>query len=371
MTLMLPGTAYSAVDRPISAFEDLILIVLDDPRPARLRQGSQRKYGGPIAYDKDPVLRRHAKRIANKYNQDVIFEWPLRSLAVHCLVVKRPDPETLRRIQADHRVAWVQPFNTHLVQRTPKTHPISKHAVSNLLPVPGNAMGVRISIIDTGADLSHPDLPRKSVVYKDLVDDLIPVKEKGRGFDEAHGTSVLGLIAAQPAPDSPIDPGMASGADIQHLRGCWEENLVGKCSTLTLALALEAAIQYRPAVINLSLTGPTDRVLDALLEKLAERGTTVVAAHDEQREHGQRFPRPAAHVVYVKAGESLGLHNTDTRTFIAPGQVLSTSPMASYQLFTGHSAAVPHLTATIARIKAQQKPDHDALWHQLESAIQN
>ena len=42
-----------------TATEDLMLIVLADPRPARLRDKVQRsRYAGPISYDKDPTLHR-------------------------------------------------------------------------------------------------------------------------------------------------------------------------------------------------------------------------------------------------------------------------------------------------------------------------
>ena len=331
------------------ASTDSILVVVNDPRPERLRQFKYgQRYASPIAYDQDPSLKRYSQDIAADYGQEVLLEWPLRSLAVHCFVIARPSDDVLKDMQNDARIKWIQPFNQHQVQSqsiTPATEiaRMSQH----LGAMTGDTRGVRISVIDTGADLSHRDLNNTRIEYSDFVN------SHGDGSAEKHGTSVLGLLAAQPDNDAGLVQGFAANATMQHLRGCWEETGQGRCNTLTLALALEAALTFRPAVVNLSLTGPRDRVLDALVAELADQGTIVVSAYDERRDIGDRFPSPAANVLFAAAGPDLAPHLEHDHTFWAPGEAMSLSPMNDYSLVTGHSVAAPYLTAIVARLKGQ------------------
>ena len=326
--------------------EDAILVVVDDPRPERLRNfayGS--RYASPIAYDQDPILKRYANKIAGDHGQDVLLQWPLRSLTVHCFVIDRPSEEVLRDMSNDERIRWIQPFNHHELQTATVT--TSQRSLPPL-PVPGSAKGARVTIIDTGADLTHRDLQAHNIAYQDLVD------ARDAGYNEHHGTSILGLIAAQPHTDSSLVRGLASEASVQHLRGCWEQDGRGRCNTLTLALALEAALAYRPHVVNLSLTGPKDRVLDELIGALADQGTIVVSAFDDSRTPSERFPMPAENVLYAAAGERLGVDTGHPRTYRAPGAALSLSPMDDYALVSGHSVAAPYLTAIVARLATRE-----------------
>ena len=330
--------------------DDTVLIVVNDPRPERLRTNSYgTKYSAPIAYAHDPQLKRLSQSIAQDYDQEVLLEWPLESLSVHCFVIKRPDAITLAKLNNDPRVAWVQPFNTHTLKTSVASKAISRAtAPPNPLPIAGDAAGVRLTVIDTGADLQHQDLSNKSIFYRDLVARPTDVNH---GHNESHGTSILGLLAAQPKADAIIE-GIASGATFQHLRGCWEEEGIGRCNTFTLALALEAAIDWQPAIINLSLSGPSDRVLDALIARLTDSGTLVVSAFDDERELDSRFPSPSDHVIYAMAGQTMKPHPDYAHCFVAPGHAFSLSPMNEYRLVSGHSVATPYLTAALARLVA-------------------
>ena len=200
--------------------------------------------------------------------------------------------------------------------------------------------------MDTGADLSHRDLNAGTISYGDFA------QSYGDGTEEHHGTSILGLLAAAPADAEALVHGLAAQATIQHLRGCWEEAGKGRCNTLTLALALDAVVEFAPTVLNLSLSGPKDRVLDELIAQLAKHGTIVVSAYDEQRAFTNRFPSPAPNVLFAAAGPGLAQHDDYEHTYWAPGQAISLSPMNEYALVTGHSVAAPYLTGTIARLRS-------------------
>ncbi|MEO1576785.1 MAG: hypothetical protein AAFU65_17695, partial [Pseudomonadota bacterium] len=107
----------------------------------------------------------------------------------------------------------------------------------------------------------------------------------------------------------------------------------------------------RPDVLNLSLTGRRDRVLDELVDVLLARGTLIVAAYDETRSSDQRFPVRRPGVIYafgVSDDRAAAVRRDDV--VYGPLHALSLTPMAGYDLVTGHSVATPHLTAMAARL---------------------
>ncbi|PHV04341.1 hypothetical protein CSQ96_26430 [Janthinobacterium sp. BJB412] len=63
------------------------------------------------------------------------------------------------------------------------------------------------------------------------------------------------------------------------LRACWQPaGASARCSSFTQGKALNYAILHRAGVINLSLTGPPDRLLGKLLDVALARGISVVSA---------------------------------------------------------------------------------------------
>ena len=215
-------------------------------------------------------------------------------------------------------MGWVQPFNTHYVKSTKRAQRAATASPeSKRLPVAGDGAGVRVTVIDTGADLSHKDLQEGDIEYQDFAGG------RGLGQDEHHGTSVLGLIAAASGAQNTVVKGFLPAAKFQHLRGCWEENKRGVCNTLTLALALDAAAKWQPHVLNLSLSGPKDRVLDELVLALTRKGTIVVSAYDDKRHFGDRFPSPGRNVIYAIGGEQIARHPDYANTYIAPAHAIT------------------------------------------------
>jgi subtilisin family serine protease len=344
----LMGCSTLEQEQAINLAGESFLVVVDDPRPSRLRSFSAGPaYGAPIAYDKDPVLSRYSRQIAGDHGVEVLTEWPLKSIGVHCFVIASPSANTLAGIESDPRVRWVQPFNNHYVKHAEhaiKSNPDQSNPA--WLPVGGDGAGIRVTVIDTGADLSHRDLQGGRIEYENFAGN------RGLGQDEYHGTSVLGLIAATPDSNETVVEGLLPAARVQHLRACWEENKRGVCNTLTLALALDAATQWQPHVLNLSLSGPRDRVLDELVSALTRQGTIIVSAYDEKRDFDNRFPSPGGNVIYAQGGEQIARHPEFSNTFIAPEHALSLSPMNAYELVSGHSIAAPYITSLLARITA-------------------
>src|SRR5690606_21862937 len=100
--------------------------------------------------------------------------------------------------------------------------------------------------------------------------------------------------------------GIAPDARIAALRACWPVNgssSGAQCSSFTLAQALETAIELDPALVNLSLTGPTDPLLSRLLDEAMERGIVIVAAEPATLDAAVF---PASHAGVIAARTSFG-----------------------------------------------------------------
>ena len=356
-TAGVAGSSFSpdSVDAPDGA----MMIVIDDPRSERRRRGVVSPgYTSSLAYHDDPALKRAADRIARDHDLTLVSHWPLRNLAVHCLVVEAPTTTAMQALDQDTRVRWMQPFNefatqsvsaAELVKNTQtRAGAAERRSIKSLFSsLQEQGAGVKIAVVDTAIDASHPDLSTSMIKQTNFAG------SRGRPGIEEHGTAVVGLIAANPLRPEGVQ-GFASEADVRVLRACWqpEGKTVGKCNTLTLALALDAAIDLQPQVLNLSLTGRYDRVLEELLAVLLERGTIVIAAYDDQRSAAKRFPASQPGVVYA-----YGAVDTDVQRFSnegtvlsAPRHALSLAPKAGYDLVSGHSIAAPQISALAARL---------------------
>lgn len=335
---------------------DALMLVIDDPRSERRRRGiTTPGYNTQLAYADDPALERAAKAIAADHALEVLQQWPLRNLAVHCLVIERPSAATLKALRGDPRIKWVQPFNSFDTQAgalaggiiaTEDAKGVDENSFMSrvLRDFSEQGAGVRIAVIDTSIDAAHPDLTNSPVRQINFAGD------RGQHKKEAHGTAVVGLISASSESPKGVN-GFAQQANVEVLRACWQVDAKqkGKCNTLTLALALDHAIDLRPQVVNLSLTGRSDRVLEELLSVLLERGSIVIAAWDEQREPSRRFPRNRPGVVYAYGAHAAPAPSLDY-VLSAPRHALSLAPMAGYDLVSGHSIAAPQISALAARL---------------------
>ena len=74
---------------------------------------------------------------------------------------------------------------------------------------------------------------------------------------------------------------------------CWQlqpDNDAAACNTFTLAQALAAALASGAPLVNLSIAGPSDPLLSALIEQGMKRGITFIGAVPVQ--FIQALPQP-------------------------------------------------------------------------------
>ncbi|MEO1035450.1 MAG: S8 family serine peptidase [Pseudomonadota bacterium] len=353
------------------------IVVLEDPRPARQTGWSSGQgYRTRRPYNLDRRLDRLARELAKQFSLTVVDQWPLRSLDVHCVVVQAAvnDPESvLRALIDDARVRWVQPyqeFDGASLGLRSNDEPLAdlQHAYRRLNLPALDAMdgsGSRIVLIDSAVDPAHPELADAVEAREDFVT-RGPKISKRTG--EHHGTGMAAVIAAN-ARNAEGIAGIAPGAKLFALRACWEvDGARARCDTLSLSLAIEHAASLSPHVLNLSLTGPPDQLLERLLDRLVDAGTIVVAAFDETRAVNKRFPLQRTGVVIARNGSSVQLPAA-AGYFALANDVPTALPGEAYGTMSGHSIAAAHLSGAVALLAARYGPaGSDQLLRALEQS---
>jgi len=219
---------------------------------------------------------------------------------------------------------------------------------------------VRVAIVDTGADRTHPDLNGHISIARDFV--AAGAIDVDRQFDsDIHGTAVAGIIVAAANNHVGI-VGLAPDAEVLMLKACWQLNadeIAARCNSFTLAKALSFAIEQRVDIINLSLGGPADPLLIQLLQVALTRGILIVAAQDPL----EQFPAglPGVIAVNAVAGPDIDavartvainsdIAGAEPRLIVEAqaSELLSTSPKGRYDYFSGSSMAAARVTGLSA-----------------------
>lgn len=165
--------------------------------------------------------------------------------------------------------------------------------------------------------------------------------------NERLATAVAGVIAAR-ADNAAGIVGVAPAARLAALRACWSsapEALDARCNTLSLAKAIDTAIRLKVGALNLSLSGPRDALLEALLQTALAQGMLVVGALPADGETADAFPTAVSGVIAV----GVAGHARAGSTVTAPGtEVFTTMPHQRYGYMSGSSIAAAHITGVIA-----------------------
>lgn len=136
--------------------------------------------------------------------------------------------------------------------------------------------GVKVGVVDTGIDYTHPDLQKNYRGGYDVVDfDDDPMETpEDTGFGTVHGTHVAGIIAA----DGDL-LGVAPDAEIYAYRALGPG---GQGTSVQVIAAMEAAVKDDVDILNLSLgntiNGP-DFPTSIAVNKAEELGVITVIAN--------------------------------------------------------------------------------------------
>jgi hypothetical protein len=359
----------SAPPAPEIATRQILVTFVPRPALGLPRAGSSAQgYEAAGDYKTTARTQQLARQLSRDYGLVMVAQWPIETLGVHCVVFEipagRPRGELIERLAKDRRVESVEPMQLFSVESRASGDPYLdlQHGFAELGLTEAHrwasGAGVRVAIVDTGVDLSHPDLAGRIGEAHDFVDD----RADGQPA-ERHGTAVAGVMASD--RDNGIGiVGVAPRVELLALRGCWalaSGGVEAACSSFTLAKALAFAVAAHPGVINLSLGGRSDPLLERLLRVALARGIVVVAAHGETADTS--FPSSVAGVVAVRASPPRDGSAEPAGELFAPGQeILTTVPGGSYDFLSGSSLAAAQVSGVAAlllegrRVKPENVP---------------
>jgi len=308
-------------------------------------------YGDQLARS---ARERLARGIARDHGLTFIDGWPMPMIGVDCFIMAVPEGRSpaaaVEELSHDRKVAWAEPvqlYETKGAQASPndplfRAQPAAHEWQLADLHRIATGRGIKVAVIDSGIQANHPDLAGQLLVNRNFVVGQEEVAEN-------HGTGVAGVIAAKGDNGVGI-VGVAPGARLLGLRACWQQRgpaAATVCDGLSLAKALYFAVQQKADVINLSLSGPDDRLLRTLVDAALARGSVVVTAYDSAKPGGG-FPASVRGVVAV-SDHSLG---DRSQVYIAPGtDVPTTQPGGRWFLVNGSSFSAAHVSGLAALVR--------------------
>jgi subtilisin family serine protease len=338
--------------------------------------GTAHGYGSSTQYRISASAGTLIRDLARTYSLTLVSEWPIEQLQMHCVLFRIP-PGTTReavigKLAADKRVLIAQPLNEFEsatsapadrgpFDETPFDDPYARlqanvtaldvaeaHAISR-------GTGIRVAVIDTGIDVEHPDLAGRTQLTRNYIDTDARVFRSDR-----HGTQVAGLIAA--AANNGIGiVGVAPDVKLLAYKACWQPSpsSAGRCNSFTVAQALADALAARAQVINLSLVGPSDSLLEALVNRAIDTGIIVVGAvsSDARLAFPARLPR----VLAVAAAESApdirdGRSRLRDDILRAPARdIVTLVPDGHYDFASGNSLATAQVSGVVALLLARNQ----------------
>ena len=325
-----------------------VMAMLQLPAPHYRADGG---YGGGYASDPGRSGRRRiARELARRHGLELVDDWPMPVLGVDCYVFALPagaDPVRVSALLAgDSRVEWAQPVSTfRVLGPVVSSVSVTDDPLYRVQPVAAawrlselhratTGRRTTVAVIDSGVDSTHPELAGQVTHNQNFVSGV-------PNTPEDHGTAVAGIIAARAGNGVGIR-GVAPDTRVLALRACTERSgKAAQCDSFSLAKAINFAIQRSPNVINLSLTGPSDRLLQRLLDTAMARGIRVVGADDPAAADGG-FPASWPGVLAVS-------HAMGPRALAAPGaDIPAPLPGGRFGVLSGSSYAAAHVSGLLA-----------------------
>jgi subtilisin family serine protease len=297
--------------------------------------------------DADALARSHGlERIASQ-------NFPLVGGTVGLFrIIDRRAADTVRReFAADTRVKSVQPNFRYVLQDQKKTlteGDPAQYAVAQLrLPQAhtlARGMNVTIAVIDSGIDVTHPELANS---VADSFDAL-----GSKEGPHVHGTGIAGAIVAHARL-----MGSAPEARLLAIRAFGSASGAAESTSYVILKGLDYAVEHGAQIINMSFAGPKDPMIERGVAATAARGILLVAAAGNA---GAKSPPvyPAANpnVIAVSGTDAQEkLFTASNRgnyiAIAAPGaDIFLPAPDEKYQITSGTSFSAAYVSGIAALI---------------------
>jgi subtilisin family serine protease len=215
-------------------------------------------------------------------------------------------------------------------------------------PADIDQMSLRIGMIDSGVDMSHPSISTASIQTRSFV-------PKGADIPDFHGTAIASIIVA----DTADYKGLAPNAEVYAAAVFEQDRQRGEiASTVSLVRALDWLMSSGVEVVNISLAGPSNRLLEAALSRAREKGVMILAAAGNGGPAARpMYPAAYDSVVAVTAVDAAGqvfrlANRGEYLDLAAPGvSLLHAKAGGGYSASSGTSFAVPFAAAAAARLR--------------------
>ena len=205
--------------------------------------------------------------------------------------------------------------------------------------------GIKVAIIDTGIDVTHPDLKNNIKATIDLKNHTKSVND-----EYGHGTHVAGLIAG-------LHTGVAPEAEL-YIAKVLDDNGYGEMMNILDGITF--AINYEVDILCMSLgiTRELPSMVKKQLVRAYNQGITIVCASGNAGRKGLNYPSFYDEVVAV-GGVDKNLERAIFSNYgreldvVAPAvDILSTYKDNKYARLTRTSMATPLVAGGIALIKS-------------------
>jgi thermitase len=235
--------------------------------------------------------------------------------------------------------------------------------------------GVKVGIVDTGIDQTHPDLAGKAVGCATSYNTGLLIHNGVCADDNGHGSHVSGTISANTNNGQGV-AGVAFNSPIVMCKALATAAGTGLTSDIANCINWDATQGVK--VISMSLGGGDNATLKAAVQKAYNNGNGVllVAAAGNDGNSNVNYPAGYPEVVSVAATDNrdhrASFSNTNSDVEVAaPGvNVESTYAGGLYMTESGTSMATPH-AAGVAAVIADLNPTANAatLRSKLDAAV--
>lgn len=207
--------------------------------------------------------------------------------------------------------------------------------------------GVKVAVLDTGVDQTHPDLAGNIKANHTLLSGAISARD-----DNGHGTHVIGTIAA--LHNGIGITGVAPKASVYAVK-VLDSKGSGKLSTLIegIGWCLDKGIK----VVNMSLSSSKEnQTFRDGIQNARRAGMSMVCAAGNEGPTANSVGYPAKYVETIAVtatNKDDGIADFSSRgrevALCAPGvDILSTWPGRKYRRSSGTSMASPHVAGAVA-----------------------
>ncbi len=225
------------------------------------------------------------------------------------------------------------------------------------LPADMDELPLRIGMIDSSVDVTHPALSHAHIESRSFT-------REGAQMPSFHGTAIASIIVANGADFV----GIAPNSEVYAAAVFEQDPERGEiASTVSLVRALDWLISSGVDVVNISLAGPPNRLLEAALQRAAEHNVMILAAAGNGGPVAQpMYPAAYSTVVAVTAVDDAGrvfrlANRGDYLDISAPGvRMRHARSGGGYAASSGTSFAVPFASTAVARLR-QLQPGSDVL----------